>query len=52
MEMVLTGDNMKADEALLRGLVSKVVPAKECEKAAIEMALKISKMSMLAGNIK
>ena len=39
---------MKADEALLRGLVSKIVPAKECEKAAIDMALKICKMSSLA----
>jgi len=51
MEMVLTGEPMKADEALTRGLVCRVVSAKECEKAAIEMAQKIAKMSSIAGTI-
>jgi len=52
MEMILTGEPMKADEALLRGLISRIVKAKDCEKEAIELAGKISKMSRLAGKIK
>ncbi len=48
MEMVLTGEPMKANEALSRGLVSRVVDPKECEKAALDIGLKIAKMSNLA----
>lgn len=42
MEMVLTGDFMKAQEALTRGLVSRIVPQDKCYEEALEMAKKIA----------
>jgi enoyl-CoA hydratase/carnithine racemase len=42
MEMVLTGEPMKAQEALSRGLVSKVVAPEKTLNEAIELAKKIS----------
>lgn len=42
MEMVLTGDRMKADEALRRGLVARVVPHDETVSAALEIGSKIA----------
>ena len=47
MEMVLTGEPMKAQEALSRGLVSRVVPAEKSLEDAIELATKIAKMPRL-----
>jgi enoyl-CoA hydratase/carnithine racemase len=48
MEMILTGDPMNAQEAFSRGLVSKIVEPKDCEKEAIDIAKKISQYSLLA----
>ena len=45
MEMVLTGEPMKAQEALQRGLVSRVVPAEKSLDEAIELAKKIASFS-------
>ena len=47
MEMVLTGDPMKAQEALTRGLVSRVVPPEKTLEEALELAKKISSMPRL-----
>jgi enoyl-CoA hydratase len=47
MEMVLTGEPMKANEALQRGLVSRVVPPEKCLEDAIELAKKIAAMPRL-----
>jgi enoyl-CoA hydratase/carnithine racemase len=44
MEMVLTGEPMKAQEALTRGLVSKVVAPENTLNEAVELAKKISAM--------
>ena len=44
MEMILTGDPMKAPEALQRGLVSRVVPAEKSLDEALELAKKIASM--------
>lgn len=42
MEMILTGDQMKAPEALQRGLVSRIVPAEKSLDEALEVAKKIA----------
>jgi len=42
MELVLTGDLMSAEEALQRGLVSRVVPAASLLDDAIATATKIA----------
>lgn len=47
MEMILTGEPMKADEALSRGLVSRVVPSEKSLDEAIELAARIAKMPRL-----
>lgn len=52
MEMVLTGDFMKAEEALTRGLVSRVVPAEKSMDEAVELAKKIAAMPRLICNSK
>jgi cyclohexa-1,5-dienecarbonyl-CoA hydratase len=45
MEMVLTGDRIRADEAERLGLVNKVVPPEELQAAAIELVEKLAKLS-------
>jgi len=42
MEMVLTGDQMTAQEAILRGLVSRVVSKEKSLEVALELAKKIA----------
>ncbi|QSZ27717.1 enoyl-CoA hydratase [Aceticella autotrophica] len=42
MEMLLTGDFMSAQEALIHGLVNKVVPSSELEAVTSELAGKIA----------
>jgi enoyl-CoA hydratase/carnithine racemase len=48
MELILTGDFMNANEALQRGLVSRVVKTESTLNEAIEVAHKISKYSQIA----
>jgi enoyl-CoA hydratase len=48
MEMILTGDQIDAQEALRIGLVNKVVPAKELMSAAESMAQKILEKGQVA----
>lgn len=45
MELILTGDQMDADEAERRGLVARVVPKEETFDAAMSMANKMAKWS-------
>jgi enoyl-CoA hydratase len=45
MEMVLTGDNLTAQEALTYGLVAKVLPTAKTVDAALEMGGKIAALS-------
>jgi cyclohexa-1,5-dienecarbonyl-CoA hydratase len=45
MEMVLTGDRIRADEAERLGLINKVVTPEELQTAADEFVGKLSKMS-------
>ena len=45
MEMILTGEQMTAEEALRSGLVAKVFPKEETVAKAIETAEKISSFS-------
>ncbi len=45
--MILTGEPIKADEALSRGLVSRVVPSEKSLDEAIELATRIAKMPRL-----
>lgn len=45
MEMVLTGDMFKADEAERLGLVNKTVPLEELEEATMKMAEKVASKS-------
>ena len=45
--MVLTGEPMKAQEALTRGLVSRVVPQDKTLNEALELAKKISSKSRI-----
>ncbi len=47
-ELIFTANNIKADEALAIGLVSKVVPKGEVVDAAIEMAKAITKNAQIA----
>lgn len=47
MEMVLTGEPMKAEEALTRGLVSKVVDKEKSLEEAINIAKKIASKSSI-----
>ncbi|HPA15391.1 MAG TPA: enoyl-CoA hydratase-related protein [Desulfobacterales bacterium] len=48
LEMVLTGDMISAEEAERLGLVNKVVPADQLEKATLELAEKLANKSPLA----
>ncbi|MCH5644791.1 MULTISPECIES: enoyl-CoA hydratase [unclassified Gordonia (in: high G+C Gram-positive bacteria)] len=48
MDMVLTGRQMKVDEAERAGLVSRVVPTEECRSTAIEVAETIAAKSLIA----
>ena len=48
MEMVLTGDQITASNALLHGLVSKVVKTSDTVNEAIKIAQKISQKSLTA----
>lgn len=45
MELVLTGDHMKAEEAVLRGLASRMVPAESLLDEAFVAANKIAALS-------
>ena len=45
MEMVLTGDRIKAHEAERLGLVNKIVPSEELQTASIEFVEKLTKLS-------
>lgn len=46
MEMCLTGDFMDAEEAAMRGLVSRVVPKSDTVGEAMKVARKIASKSM------
>lgn len=48
MEMVLSGRFLNAEEAMLHGLVNKVVPVEMYLDEAVELATEISKMSPVA----
>ncbi|AIS51249.1 enoyl-CoA hydratase EchA8 [Thermoanaerobacter kivui] len=48
MEMLLTGEFMSAQDALIYGLVNKVVPSSELEAATKELASKIARYSLSA----
>ena len=48
MELILTGEFMGAQEALQRGLVSRVVKTENCLNEAINLAYKISKFSRIS----
>ncbi len=48
MELVMTGDIIKADEALRIGLVNKVVPAEDLMNSAKEMADKLASKAPVA----
>jgi len=48
MELVMTGETIKAQEALALGLVNKVVPRDKLDEAAIELANKLLSKSPLA----
>lgn len=45
MELILTGDFIKADEALKLGLISKIFKEEELLNEAIKLAEKISQFS-------
>lgn len=47
-ELILTADNIRADEALAIGLISKVVPKGEVVDAAVELAKRIAKNAQVA----
>ena len=46
--MILTGDSIRAPEALALGLVSQVVPAEATTDAALELAARIAAMPPIA----
>jgi len=48
MAMILTGDSIRAPEALALGLVSQVVPAEATTDAALELAARIAAMPPIA----
>ncbi|MGW0037414.1 enoyl-CoA hydratase [Gordonia sp. NPDC003376] len=48
MDMVLTGRQMKVDEAERAGLVSRVVPTEKCLETALEVAAVIAAKSAIA----
>ena len=48
LEMLLTGDMIKSDDAEKWGLVNKVVPADQLEKATMSLANKLAQKSPLA----
>jgi enoyl-CoA hydratase len=48
MEMILTARTMRADEALVAGLVTRVVPAAETLDSALELAASVASMPPLA----
>ncbi|MEM8799311.1 MAG: enoyl-CoA hydratase-related protein, partial [Pseudomonadota bacterium] len=51
MDMILTGRNMKADEALASGLVSRVYPADELVDETMKVAEAVSELSLPAAMI-
>jgi enoyl-CoA hydratase len=51
MELILTGRFMSADEALLRGLVNKVVPVEMYMEEAVALAKEIAEMSPVAAQL-
>ena len=48
MEMILTGSQISAEQAMAAGLINKVVPVELYLEEAIELAVKISEMPPLA----
>ncbi|MBN1613466.1 MAG: enoyl-CoA hydratase/isomerase family protein [Deltaproteobacteria bacterium] len=48
LEMLFTGDNISVQDALEAGLVNRVVPLSELEKASMELAEKIARYSPAA----
>lgn len=48
MELILTGDQIDANEAYRIGLINKIYPQSELLKKAVEMAKKISSKSQIA----
>lgn len=51
MDMILTGRNMKVDEADKLGLVSRVVPVEDCLTTAKEVAATIASKSFIAASL-
>lgn len=51
MDMVLTGRQMRVDEADRLGLVSRVVPTEECLTIAKEIAAEIASKSFIASSL-
>ncbi|MDL9945480.1 enoyl-CoA hydratase [Gordonia sp. ABSL11-1] len=51
MDMILTGRNMRVDEADRLGLVSRVVPAEDCLATAKEVAATIASKSFIAASL-
>lgn len=51
MDMILTGRNMKVDEADRLGLVSRVVAAEDCLSTAKEVAATIASKSFIAASL-
>lgn len=48
MELVLTGEFIGAQEAVMRGLASRMVKTENCLTEAIDLAFKISKFSRIS----
>lgn len=51
MELVLTGRFMSADEAMIHGLVNKVVPVEMYLEEALDLASEIAQMSPIAAKL-